>query len=241
MLRLVRLPVLLWMFVAFSAAADPVRLVSEAALPPVGQRYHAIVLDTLDLAERARLSVHGLTCCLDERANYGPYGHTYFDATPPQRDLDSYLPYEGKLVIRNKTARKLSVRVPGWVEMAAVRCSINRRPAAPFAVGRYLVFDRLPARAEVTLTFPMPETTEVHSQAWQQSDFWQECTDPGSTWKKAKLPKRYVCRFRGNTLRDISPRDEGMGYPLYQREALQGTNAPMKSVERYIARVLPRW
>jgi hypothetical protein len=165
----------------------------------------------------------------------------WLNRASPWLDLDSYLPYEGKLVIHNKTARKLSIRVPGWVEMAEVRCWVNRRLAAPFAAGRYLVFDRLPAHAEVTLTVPVTDTTEVHTQAWQQSDFWQECTDPGSTWKKAKTPKRYVCRFRGNTLMDISPRDEGPGYALYQRNAMQVTNAPMKSVERYIASSLPRW
>jgi len=165
----------------------------------------------------------------------------WLNRASPWLDLDSYLPYEGKLVIHNKTARKLSVRIPGWAELAAVRCWINRRTAAPFLAGRYLVFDRLPARAEVTLSFAVAETTEVHAQAWQQSDFWQECTNPGSAWKPAKALKRYVCRFRGNTLMDISPRDEGPGYALYQREAMQGTNAPMKSVERYIASVLPRW
>jgi hypothetical protein len=59
--------------------------------------------------------------------------------------------------------------------------------------------------------------------------------------KKAKTPNRYVCRFRGNTLMDIFPRNEGPDYALYQRDAMQGTNAPMKSIERYFAPALPRW
>jgi hypothetical protein len=76
----VRLPVLLWLCLATGAAADPTNLVNQASLRPAGQRYRAVVPDTLDLAERGRLSVHGLSCCLDERANSGPYGHTCFDA-----------------------------------------------------------------------------------------------------------------------------------------------------------------
>ena len=40
---------------------------------------------------------------------------------------------------------------------------------------------------------------------------------------------------------DITPREEGLGYPLYQREYMDSTNAPMKSVERYIPPVVPRW
>ena len=47
--------------------------------------------------------------------------------------------------------------------------------------------------------------------------------------------------FRGNTLINISPRDEGTGYALYQRDFLRRPKAPMQVVERYIAPVLPRW
>src|SRR5439155_19676235 len=126
----------------------------------------------------------------------------FLNRASPWLDVDSYLPYEGKLVVHNKTARKLSVRIPGWAEMAAVRSRINQRPAAPFHAGRYLIFDRIPARAEITLTFPVTETTEVHPFAWKQSDLWQECTDPGKSWKASREPTRYRFRFRGNTLLD---------------------------------------
>jgi len=159
----------------------------------------------------------------------------------PWLDVNSYLPYEGKLVVHNKTARRLAVRIPAWVEITAVRCRINQQPAMPFQAGRYLVLESIPKRAEITLSFPVIETVETHAFRWKQSDFWQECTNPGSSWKAAKDQVRYVCRFRGNTLMDISPRDEGLGYLLYQREHMRGTNAPIKSVERYLAPVLPRW
>jgi len=165
----------------------------------------------------------------------------FLNRASPWLDVDSYLPYDGKLVVHNKTARKLSIRIPDWVEIAAVRSMINERPATPFQAGRYLVFEDIPKRAEIVMTFPVSETVESHAFGWKQSDFWQECTDPGSSWKAAKDPVLYKCRFRGNTLMDISPRDQGLGYPLYQREYLRGTNALMKTVERYVAPVLPRW
>ena len=159
----------------------------------------------------------------------------------PWLDLDSYLPYEGKVVVHNKTARTLSIRMPGWVEIRQLRCAVNGRPVTPFTVGRYLVFEKVPTRAEVALNFPMSEAKETYSMAWKQTDFWQECTNPGSAWKADKDPKQYLCHFRGNTLIDISPRDEGLGYRLYEREYLRRTQAPMKKVQRYIAPVLPRW
>ena len=42
-------------------APEPAVIIREAALRPNGKRYRAVVPDTLDLAERAKMSVHGLT------------------------------------------------------------------------------------------------------------------------------------------------------------------------------------
>src|SRR5208283_3741359 len=55
---------------------------------PPGQYYQATVPDTLDLAERARLAVRGLTNSLNPRstepaATYAPFGLGYFSATTP--------------------------------------------------------------------------------------------------------------------------------------------------------------
>src|SRR6185295_12969940 len=80
-------------------APDPAAIIQEAALRPNGKRYRAVVPDTLDLAERAKLSVHGLTCFLNEHANYGPYGHAYFDANPSYlSNLPGGPPNWGKIV-----------------------------------------------------------------------------------------------------------------------------------------------
>lgn len=60
------------------ATADrPAKPINIEKLRPHGQYYQATVPDTLDLAERARLSVHALTCFLNPQAEYAPYGHTY--------------------------------------------------------------------------------------------------------------------------------------------------------------------
>ena len=64
-----------------SALLDRKHIVAQ--IRPTGKRYKATVPDTLDLAERARLAVHGLTAFLDEKANYAPYGHTYWNGNPP--------------------------------------------------------------------------------------------------------------------------------------------------------------
>src|SRR6266436_3219637 len=92
-------PSLLLAFAVLGAEPDAATTIREAALRPNGRRYRAVVPDTLDLAERAKLSVHGLTGFLDEHANYGPYGHAYFDANPPYfSDLPGGPPNWGKIV-----------------------------------------------------------------------------------------------------------------------------------------------
>jgi hypothetical protein len=62
----------------------------------------------------------------------------------------------------------------------------------------------------------------------------------------------YECKFRGNTLVDISPREEkdndgysyyrGQGrekvYPTYRREQLKADKAPMKKINRYVSPVI---
>ena len=50
-------------------------------------------------------------------ANGAAQVNLWLNRASPWLDLDSYLPYEGKLVIHNKTTRKLSVRIPAWLEM----------------------------------------------------------------------------------------------------------------------------
>ena len=151
----------------------------------------------------------------------------------PWVDIDSYLPYEGKVVLRNKKARTMSIRIPMWADQEAVQCSVNNTEIPLQWVGRYLLVSDLENRDEVTITFPMVETTEEH-------------TEP--TYEQT-----YTCHFKGNTMVDISPRaeefnwtriasDDGawtelnkeMGYPMYQREHMKASEAPMRKVTRYI-------
>ena len=150
----------------------------------------------------------------------------------PWVDIDSYLPYEGKVVFRNKHAESISVRMPLWVDRMAVRCAVNGRKSPFRWLGRQLQIDLQP-HDTATLTFPMVETTEKHTERTYSTT--------------------YICRFKGNTLIDISPRpeefslkrissDDGaftplnkeMAYPLYQRESLKANKAPTKEVTRYV-------
>ena len=51
------LTALVLLFAVIELASDPSAIIREAALRPTGKRYRTVAPDTLDLAERARLSV----------------------------------------------------------------------------------------------------------------------------------------------------------------------------------------
>jgi hypothetical protein len=157
----------------------------------------------------------------------------------PWLDIDSYLPYEGRVVIRNKKARMLSLRIPRWADKKAVCAMINSKPANPTWVGQYLILTSLKVGDALTITFPIVETTEKYTLLWKQNEFWMECTKPGNTWKADPKPSVYTCTFRGNTLVEISPRDRGIGYPLYERGDSRHERSPMKEVKRYLSPILP--
>jgi hypothetical protein len=138
----------------------------------------------------------------------------------PWVDVDSYLPYEGKVILRNKTARAFYVRIPYWVDKGAVRCDVNGAEASVSWLGNYLLFPALGSGHVVTVRFPMVEATESYRI--------------GDT--------QYRCHFRGNTLVDISPRDESPSvYPTYLRDHYQADRAPMKTVERFVSPLTIRW
>ena len=134
-------------------------------------------------------------------------------------DIDSCLPYEGKVVIHNKTARRVSVRIPAWVTRREIRADVSGQPRPLAWVGNYVVFDDLRPGDSVTVRFPIRETTASYTAASGTPD-----------------EQVYACTFRGSTLVDISPRDDSpTSYPLYVRDGMRSDHAPLKEVTRYIA------
>jgi len=143
----------------------------------------------------------------------------FLNRASPWMDIDSYLPYEGKVVLHNKLAKTVMVRIPAWVDQHAVAVRLNGRPAHTSVAGRYLIVSGLAPNDTVTLTFPLH--TEV-----------DKYTIAGTT---------YTVTFRGSTVVDVSPRFQGPhSYPLYLRGALRSNSAPMRWQRRFVAnRLIP--
>ena len=158
----------------------------------------------------------------------------------PWMDIDSYLPYEGKVVIRNKSAQSVSVRIPRWVDKKAMSAKINNQPASTWWIGNYSVFENVRPTDVITITFPMVESREKYTLKWKKSQFWIEGTDPGSNWKNEN-PEQFTLLLRGNTLVDIEPRPKDAAYPCFERDEHKKTVTPMKTVKRFVSNAHIKW
>ena len=148
----------------------------------------------------------------------------------PWMDVDSWLPYEGKVVLRKKSAREAFVRIPAWADRKTVACALGDRAIEPSWLGSYVRFRDLRPGDRITLRFPITETTEE----WTIPKLRD--SQPG--------PERQVhrCRFRGNTLVEISP-PLAPGSPLYQNRARRYAVAapPLHTVTRYVTPAVLQW
>ena len=141
-------------------------------------------------------------------------------------DVDSYLPYEGKVVIRNKTAKHVSVRIPAWVDRSKLKAGVNGTDRSLSWVGAYVVFDGMKPGDKLQLDFPIKEETVKLTAQTKVGEF-----------------TTYTITFRGNTVVDISPRNESPGvYPIYLRDHMKtAKKAPMKTKIRFAPDKTFRW
>ncbi|MHC4713518.1 MAG: hypothetical protein ACYTAN_09665 [Planctomycetota bacterium] len=149
----------------------------------------------------------------------------------PWVDVWSFLPYEGKLAVRNKTMKRIAVRLPGWARRSEVVCRLNGRPVTPVWVGNRMVFDGLSGGEEIEILAPVRDDRAEYTLSYM----------PGYKVNRDGTSGPCIaCRFRGNTavaLESISPR-AGVavydGYRVFRREHMLADNAPGKPLPQYV-------
>jgi hypothetical protein len=77
----------------------------------------------------------------------------------PFLDIDSYLPAQGKVVLKIKNAPAVLVRLPAWCQPARVQTSVSGVSRSPAAIERSIYLDQLIPGDQVMITFPLPEET----------------------------------------------------------------------------------
>jgi hypothetical protein len=132
----------------------------------------------------------------------------------PWVDVNSHLPYEGRVVVTNKTANAIAVRIPGWATICNTQVTVDGETVSPLRVGRYLTVSGLKPDQVVELQLDVPDDRSTY--------------DVRAT--------KYTFDFRGSTVVGVSPRVESLdSYPLYMREHMRTGRAPLKKVKRFVS------
>ena len=126
-------------------------------------------------------------------------------------DVESYIPYEGRVQVKVKQPLELSLRIPEWVAPGQVSCEVNGQERKLGWDGRYAKVGNVGTGSIVRLTFPIAERSEV---------VWIE-------------KRRYKIVRKGNEVVSIDP--PGVNYSLYQREHFRADKARTRKVVRFVS------
>ena len=143
--------------------------------------------------------------------------HLLLNRASPWADVDSFLPYEGRVDVKLKQACELSLRTPEWVKPDQTKCTVNGSERSLSWDGRYAVVGKVAPNDVATLVFPISERTE--KVRIQGIDYTLTC--------------------KGNDVVHIDP--PGKYCPLYPRDKYRDNRARTKKVTRFVAEQQIDW
>jgi hypothetical protein len=73
----------------------------------------------------------------------------------PWADVISWIPFEGRVLVNNKTSRSLRIRIPSYIKKSELRIQVNDNYVQPAWSGRYIVLTNLDGKEKIELTFPL--------------------------------------------------------------------------------------
>ena len=132
--------------------------------------------------------------------------------------LESYLPYEGRVVIHNYNATRIAVRIPYWIRRNELSININDIEIGGDWIGNRILLEGLYPGDVIALTFPVIEQTLGYTV-------------------NANSPQEniYHLTLRGSTVVSVTPRDDTpTGYPMYLRDAMTASHAPKKTAAHFV-------
>lgn len=154
-------------------------------------------------------------------------------------DINSYLPYEGKVKINIKATKTAAVRLPLWVDWSQAAVAVNGTSRDIQRTGQYVLITDLKKGDIVAITFPIKEWEETGTLMWREGRPYIKSTDPGVGWRAQAVADKFTLTFRGYTLVGITSATDKTGsdpynYLLYQRDALKSETTPMITVQRFV-------
>jgi hypothetical protein len=126
-------------------------------------------------------------------------------------DVDSYIPYQGRVDVKVKKPVDLSIRIPEWVTPDQAKCQVNKQDRQLGWNGRYAKVGGVKPGDVATLTFPISERTD---KVWIEK-------------------REYTLVRKGNEVVSIDP--PGVIHPFYQRQHYRQNEPRMKRVTRFVS------
>jgi len=126
-------------------------------------------------------------------------------------DIDSYIPYTGRVDVKMKQALELEIRIPEWVRPQEVTCEVGGQARELTFDGRYARAGNVKAGQTCTLEFPIFERTD----------------------KITVQGREFTIVRRGNTVVKIDP--PGKYHPFYQRAHYRKGEPLYRKVRRFVA------
>ena len=167
------------------------------------------------------------------REGNGVAVNLWLNRRSPWADVWSFLPHEGRLEIRNKTAAHLSIRQPAWAQRSQIRCTLNGQAVSPEWRGNRILFEGLRGGERITVEAPLPAQTVRLTLV--------NISDPHNS------REHYEIEFRGHTAMQVkllslgkeesgsnSQQDERVLYRLFRREVMQAAEPPLKPTPAYV-------
>jgi len=141
----------------------------------------------------------------------------------PWADLDSFIPYEGRVDVKVKTPVDLLIRIPEWVQPAEASLRIARKGSAPSEAaarweGRYVRAGAVGPGDTVTLAFPIAERTLRNVLIGDAL---------------------YTLIVKGTTVVSIDP--PGTCCPLYKRDHYRDDRVRWRQVRRFVSDARLEW
>lgn len=135
-----------------------------------------------------------------------------FNRASKWADVDSYIPFEGRIDVRAKQQLKgLEVRLPQWVQPDDVSIEVDGNKQAVDLAGRYAAIGPLAAGQTAVVRFPITERTV----------------------KESIQGTEYTFVVRGNDVVSVDP--PGKYRPLYQRSMYRTGLPTFRKVTRFVA------
>jgi hypothetical protein len=135
----------------------------------------------------------------------------------PWADVDSYIPYTGRVDVKVKQPVNLALRIPEWSKPDEVQVAVNAEARRVSWEGRYAQVGDVRPGEVATMTFPLPRRTDTI--------FIEK--------------ERYHLLRKGNDVIEVDP--PGRYGPLYQRAHYHADSTRWRQMERFVSNEQLHW